>query len=208
MRKIAIKIFIVIATIAIIAILINSNKNLKQENSRLKSNQEILLAENSITHANVLKYKLSDSLNAVKLSALELKLSEYKKYREQDLKLIEQLKVNKSDLQNVITAQSETINSLSTRLRDTAIVNSADTIKYFNYTSKWTDVSGLINLSRDSVDIQIKNRESLKAVETVKYKRFLGFLWKTGKVKSRNLDIISENPNTNIVNCEYIYIPK
>ena len=208
MKKIILNIISAIFIIAVVVFASMSNSRLRDENKRLRSNQEILLSENSAICATALKYKVSDSLNAIKVSALELKLSEYKKHRANDLKLIESLNIKKANLESIISAQSETINRLSAKLTDTVIVNSADTIKYFNYVSKWTDVYGLVNLSKDSVDIQIKNRESLKAVETIKHKRFLGFLWKTNKVKSRNLDIISENPNTKIVNCEYTYIAK
>ena len=56
------------------------------------------------------------------------------------------------------------------------------------------------------MELQISNRESLKIVETVKYKRFLGFLWKTNKVKSRQVDVVSQNPATSIVNVDYISI--
>ena len=86
------------------------------------------------------------------------------------------------------------------------MTNTVDTLKCFNYKSKWTDVVGCVDLKRDTVELQISNRESLKIVETVKYKRFLGFLWKTNKVKSRQVDVVSQNPATSIVNVDYISI--
>ena len=212
MKKIIIKIAIV--AVAIIALVFAFNKihSLKEENTRLKSNQEILLTENQVIMTESQKYKVSDSLSAARVSQLELTLKEYKKYRSEDLKLIEQLKAGKSDLQRIISSQSETINTLSAKLNDSirinTITNITDTLKCFNYKSKWTDINGCISLKHDSIDIQIKNRESLKIVETVSYKRFLGFLWKTSKVKSRQVDIVSENPNTEITNCEYISIKR
>ena len=193
----------------IIALIANQNK-LKSEYNRLKANQEILLSENEYNLNENLWYKAIDSLNAVKVSELQLSLNEYKKYREQDLNLIRQLKINKSELQKVITSNTETINYMSVRLKDTirldTIINIIDTIKYFTYNSKWTDLQGIIN--KDSVSIQIKNRESLKVIESVKYKRFLGFLWRTHKIKSRKIDIVSENPNTSIINVEAISLSK
>jgi hypothetical protein len=184
--------------------------SLKEENARLKSNQEILLTENQIIMAESQKYRVSDSLSAARVSELEFTLKEYKRYRSDDLKLIEQLKAGKSDLQKIITSQSETINTLSAKLNDSIRVdtttNLVDTLKCFDYKSKWTDVRGCIDLKKDTVNLQINNREALKVVETVTYKRFLGFLWKTSKVKSRQVDIVSENPNTEIMNCEYISI--
>ena len=186
--------------------------NLLSENSRLKSNQDILLSEKESIMAESQKYKVADSLNAIKVSELQLTLKEYKKYRAQDLQLIEQLNIKKSNLQKVIDSQTETINSLSAKLNDSiridTVTNIADTLKCFDYKSKWTDVSGCIDLKRDSINLQIKNRESLKIVETVVYKRFLGFLWKTKRIKSRHVDIVSENPNTKITNCEYISVKR
>ena len=210
MKKIIIKIAIIAVAILALVLAFHKIHKLKEENARLKSNQEILLTENQVIMAESQKYKVSDGLSAARVSQLELTLKEYKKYRSEDLELIEQLKAGKSDLQRIISSQSETINILSAKLNDSiridTITNITDTLKCFNYKSKWTDINGRISLRHDSIDIQIKNRESLKIVETVSYKRFLGFLWKTSKVKSRHVDIVSENPNTEITNCEYISI--
>lgn len=203
---------IIIIAAAVIALVFAFNKihSLKEENARLKSNQDILFTEKEFVMSESQKYKVSDSLNAVRVSELELTLKEYKRYRSEDLKLIEQLKAGKSDLQKIITSQYETISTLSAKLQDSiridTITNQIDTLKCFDYKSKWTDVKGCIDLRRDTVELQIKNRESLKVVETVTYKRFLGFLWKTSKVKSRQVDVVSENPNTEIMNCECISI--
>ena len=210
MKKIIIKIAIIAVAILALVLAFHKIHKLKEENARLKSNQEILLTENQVIMAESQKYKVSDGLSAARVSQLELTLKEYKKYRSEDLELIEQLKAGKSDLQRIISSQSETINILSAKLNDSiridTITNITDTLKCFNYKSKWTDINGRISLRHDSIDIQIKNRESLKIVETVSYKRFLGFLWKTSTVKSRHVDIVSENPNTEITNCEYISI--
>lgn len=198
--------------VAILAFMLASHKirKLKEENARLLNNQEILLTQKQTIMAESQLYRVSDSLNAAKVSELQFTLKEYKKYRAQDLQFIKQLKIKKSDLQKVIGSQTETINSLSTKLNDSiridTVVNIADTLKCFNYKSKWTDVSGCIDIKHDSINLQIKNRESLKIVETVIYKRFLGFLWKTNKIKDRRVDVVSENPNTTITNLDYISI--
>lgn len=210
MKKLIIKIAIIAAVLLVIIGTFHKISSLKEENARLKSNQEILLTENQIIMAESQKYRVSDSLSAIRVSELEFTLKEYKHYRSEDLKLIKQLKAGKSDLQKIITSQSETINTLSAKLNDSirvdTITNLVDTLKCFDYKSKWTDVKGCIDLKKDTVNLQINNREALKVVETVTYKRFLGFLWKTNKVKSRQVDVVSENPNTEIMNCEYISI--
>lgn len=212
MKKIIIKIAIIAVAILALVLAFHKIHKLKEENTRLLSNQEILLTQKQTTMAESQVYKVSDSLNAAKVSELQFTLKEYKKYRAQDLQLIERLKVKKSDLQKVIDSQTETINSLSVKLNDSiridTVANIADTLKCFDYKSKWADVSGCIDLKRDSINLQIKNRESLKIVETVVYKRFLGFLWKTNKVKDRQVDIVSENPNTTITNLDYVSIKR
>lgn len=212
MKKVITKIAITAVAILALALAFNKIQKLKEENNRLLSNQEILLTQKQTIMAESQAYKASDSLNAAKVSELQFTLKEYKKYRAQDLQLIEQLKVKKSDLQKVIDSQTEAINSLSAKLNDSiranAATNVADTLKCFDYKSKWTDVSGCIDLRRDSINLQVKNRESLKIVETVVYKRFLGFLWKTNKVKDRQVDIVSENPHTTITNLDYVSIKR
>ena len=210
MKKIIIKIVIMAAAIITLVLAFHKMHKLKEENTRLLSNQEILLTQKQTIMAESQAYRVSDSLNAAKVSELQFTLKEYKKYRAEDLQLIEQLKVKKSGLQKVIDSQMETINSLSAKLKDSiridTVTNIADTLKCFNYKSKWADVSGYIDLKRDSINLQIKNRESLKIVETVVYKRFLGFLWRTNKIKDRQVDVVSENPNTTITNLDYVSI--
>lgn len=201
---------IIIAAVLMAVLSFSKIHKLKEENARLLNNQEILLTQEKITMAKSQAYKASDSLNAAKVSELQFTLKEYKKYKAEDLQLIEQLKVKKSDLQKVVASQSETIFALTSQLKDSIrnneITGVLDTIKCFDYHSKWTDIAGCI--SADTIDLQIANRESLKIVETVKYKRFLGFLWKTNKVKSRHIDIVSENPYTKIVSVEAINIER
>ena len=210
MKKIALEIAMAIVVIASIAVALSRERKLREENARLLNNQEILLTQKQSAMAKSQMYKTSDSLNAAKVSELQFTLKEYKKYRAQDLRLIEQLKIKKSNVQTITTVQTETMSSFSIKLNDSirvdTVVNITDTLKCFDYKSKWTDVSGCIDLKHNSTDLQIKNRESLKIVETVIYKRFLGFLWRTNRVKDRQIDVVSENPNTIITNLDYIRV--
>ena len=210
MKKILIEIGIYAIIAVSLIVCITTISNLKKENRRLESNQEILLSEKEVIMAKSQAYKVSDSLNAAKVTELQLTLAEYKRFREDDLKLIERLKINKKELQSVISSQAETILDLYTRARDTIIINGEvpDTVKYFDYKSKWIDVNGYISLNTNNVNLKIANRESLKIIETAEYKRFLGFLWRTKKIKSRHVDVISENPATSIINVDYTSIRK
>lgn len=198
---------LIFAAVTIIGIDLYDIHKLKQDKERLENNQGILLSR---LNDSIRCYKVRDSLNAVSVSSLELRLKEYKKYRAEDAQLIKELTCRNENLQSVITSQIKTINSISTKLSDSiridTITNIIDTLKHFDYKSKWTDVSGIIDSNNDSIKLQIKNRESLKVIETVEYKRFLGFLWKTSKIKNRQVRIISANPNTTIIETEYIRI--
>lgn len=208
--KITSLIRLVLLAAAVVAVYVSLTKisHLEAENQRLKNNQELLLTENNAILAECNRYKVADSLNAYKIYELRLTVDEYKKYRSEDLALINKLKLDKSDMQKVIDSQVSTISSLTARLRDTIRIDNGKEIKYkvFEQISEWTDVSGCIDLQNDVVTLSITNRESLTIVESVEYKRFWGFLWKTNKVKNRGIDVVSKNPNTNIVNIDYINI--
>lgn len=197
-------IVILIAIIGCASFVYNYNK-LSKENKLLQNNQEVLLANNK-------SYKVRDSLNAINTKLLELKMSELKKYREEDLKLIDDLKLSKSQLEKIISLKTETINSLKAALKDSimmdTITNQVDTLKCFNYRSVWIDVNGCMH--KDSVDLQIKNREKLKVIESLEKKKFWFMklpIWLFG-YKNKQLDVISFNPNTTITNVEYISVRK
>ena len=153
---------------------------------------------------------MSDSLNALRTNELLLTISEYEHYRQKDAALIAQLTSKNSNLEKVISSQTATINELSLKLVDSVVFDTitciTDTLKCFTYKSEWTDVTGCLSLTKDSIDIQLQNRESIKVIETIKYKRFLNFLWKTNRIESKQIDVISENPNTIIIKSEAISI--
>lgn len=206
--KTKVKLIVVVALISLLVgfVLQRHVDRLRAENQRLRINQERLLQAKE----QLQNYKVLDSLNAVTIKALRLTIDEYKEADTKNLQLIKELTANKRDLQSVIDAQTQTVNDLTAALRDTVIrdtiIQAADTLKYFNYTSKWLDLTGHLNLVKNEIAIQSKSRESLKLVETVTYKRFLGFLWKTKQIKSRDLSIVSENPATTIINVDYSVI--
>lgn len=201
------KIKIILTLVAIIAscLMCNRIQYLTEENNRLSNNQETLLTENE-------HYKIRDSLNVSKTNQLELKLSELKKYKSEYTQLVKDLNIKNSQLEQIISVNAETITNLKAMLRDSirldTVSNIIDTLKCFEYKSKYTDVSGCIN--KDIIDMQIRNRESLKAIESKKKKKFLFFklpIWLFG-YKSKQLDIVSLNPNTTIEYIEYISVTK
>lgn len=177
------------------------NNRLLRENSRLKANQETLLTNYNIALADAQKYKVADSLSAATVQSLTISLDEYKRARAEDYELIKKLRNAKQETNQIITTEVVTTDTILI-----PVYIKADSLQCFDYTSTWLDLSGCLNTNSKNIDLQYCNRESLKIVETTTYKRFLGFLWKTNKVKSRQIDIVSENPATQIIQAELINI--
>lgn len=177
--------------------------NLTVERDKYRSNTETLLQD-------VRTYQTKDSLNAAKIGNLELKLSEYKKYRADDAALIKSLQTKNRDLQRVTTAQMETINELRANVRDSIVYLPGDTVttvlRCIEYSDKWVDFDGCI--INNMFSGKIITRDSLLITESVQYKRFLNFLWKTKRIKNREFDIVSKNPYTKITGFEVITIEK
>lgn len=178
-------------------------KRLTEERDRYWSNTEILLQD-------VKTYQTKDSLNAIKVGNLELSLAEYKKYRADDLALIKTLQAKNRDLQRVTTAQMETINELRANVRDSIVYLPVDTVttvlRCIEYSDKWVDFDGCI--INNMFSGKIITRDSLLITESVQYKRWLGFLWKTKKIKNRQIDVVSKNPATKILGVEFVTIEK
>lgn len=177
-------------------------KRLTEERDRYRSNTEILLQ-------NVETYQTKDSLNAAKVGVLELKLSEFEKYRTSDAELIKTLQTKNRDLEAVTTAQMETIAKLRGTVRDSIVYLPGDTVvlRCVDISDPWFSLKGCTTPDGEFTGTFI-NRDSILIAETVQYRRFLGFLWKTKKIKSREIDIISRNPHTKIIGVEYIEIEK
>lgn len=200
------KILIYTAIIGVIAAVLYGQyariKSLTAERDKYRSNTETLLQ-------NVEQYKTKDSLNAATVGALRLTLSEYQKYRADDAALIKRLQTKNRDLQAVTTAQLETINELRGTVRDSVVYLPGDTVttvlRCVDIVEPWFELHGCAHPDNTFTGVHI-NRDSLLIAATVKYKRFLGFLWKTRKVKSRKIDAVSKNPATHILRVEYIEI--
>jgi len=170
-------------------------EKLKEERDLYKSNTSVLMQDNY-------KYKVSDSLNASSVSALRLSMSELIKYKKSEYDLIKNLNIKGRNVESVVSASSATESKINAIAKDS--VNKSDTLRCFDVKTKWYDFSGCYK--EDKFSGLIVNRDSLVVVESVKLKRFLGFLWKTKKVKARKIDIVSKNPNTKILGLEFIKI--
>lgn len=179
-------------------------KRLTEERDRYRSNTEILLQD-------VKTYQTKDCLNAIKVGNLELSLAEYKKYRADDLALIKTLQAKNRDLERVTTTQMETINELRATVRDSVVYLPGDTVttilRCVDIVEPYFELHGCATPDGQFTGTHI-NRDSLLIVETVQYKRFWGFLWKTKKIKNREIDVVSKNPATKILGVEFVLIKK
>ena len=188
---------------AIAFILLNQRiARLTDERDRYKGNAAALLTD-------VQRYRVRDSLNAARVESLELTVKEYERFRADDAELIRELKARNRDLAAVNKTQSQTIIDLRATPRDTVVLVRDSIVTpavAVHCGDAWFDFDGL--LTADQFTGTLTNRDSLLLAETVKYKRFLGFLWKTRRVQDRQLDVVSRNPHTNILGIEHVVIER
>lgn len=193
--------FVILVLLGIIGLLWGHISSQKKNLDRIKENMGVLLESNNDLILKARHYQIQDSLNVAQINSLELTVKEFKAYREKDAKLIKDLKIRNEDLEALVNTKLET--------RDTILIAVHDTvpgIATFNYTSTWTDLSGTIDMVRDTMQVSITNREDLEIIESVTRRRFLGFLWYCKKLESRKIDVVSKNPNTTIKNVSYTKI--
>ncbi len=199
--KIAVLAVVVIAAAISVVWADRTINRLTAERDKYRNNTETLLSD-------VETYRVRDSLNAARVQSLELSVKEFERFRAADAALIKQLKARNRDLAAVNKTQSQTIIELQAAPRDTFIVRDSIPIPAVavHCGDAWFDFTGV--LTRDEFTGKLEHRDSLYLVETVQYKRFLGFLWRTNKVKNRQLDCVSKSPHNSIKGLEYIVIEK
>lgn len=206
MKKYLIIAAIALAVAAVVTIWVQRSRinQLTGERDKYRTNTETLLQE-------VSRYQTKDSLNAAKVGVLELKLSEFEKYRASDAELIKTLQTKNRELERVTTTQMETINELRATVRDSVVYLPGDTVttvlRCVDIVEPWFELHGCATPDGQFTGTHI-NRDSLLIAETVQYKRWLGFLWKTNKIKNRQIDVVSKNPATKILGVEFITIEK
>lgn len=206
MKKYLIIAAIALAVSAVVTIWVQRSRinTLTGERDKYRTNTETLLQE-------VSRYQTKDSLNAAKVGVLELKLSEFEKYRASDAELIKTLQTKNRELERVTTTQMETINELRANVRDSIVYLPGDTVttvlRCIDIVEPYFELHGCTTPAGVFTGTHI-NRDSLLIAETVQYKRFWGFLWKTKKIKNREIDVVSKNPATRILGVEFVTIEK
>lgn len=201
--------YIVIATLigAMLAMLFRQQvkiEDLRTERDNYKANTEYLMQD-------IKEYVTKDSLHAVSVGVLKLKLLEFQEYRKNDAELIKTLQIENRDLQSVTKAQLHTIAELKGTVRDSLIYLPGDTIvktlRCIDIVDDWFELHGC-STSDNKFSGTYINRDSIYITNTVKRKRFLNFLWKTRKIEDRKIDAVCKNPSTKIIGLAYVEIEK
>lgn len=193
-------IIIIVVLVSICGCIISEVTHVKDERDSYKANQDVLLSD-------VEFYRVNDSLNVAQTGVLKMNIEELKRYRAEDDKLIQKLQGDARDLARITSIQASTIANFKGTVRDSIVyVDSITTqlIKCIDVRNAWYNINGCI--AGDSINGIMLSRDKLKIVERIQYKRFLGFLWKTNKIKDRRIDVISLNPHTRIEAVESIII--
>ena len=199
MKRLAIEIGVIILVLLSFYLQHRDIVALRAERDRYRGNTETLLQD-------IEQFAVRDSLSAARVGALELTLDEFKRWRADDAALVKDLKIKNKELAAINAAQAETIIRLSAVPRDTIVLVDSVLVPAVavHCGDAWYDFDGL--LTEDAFTGRLASRDSLLITEAVKYKRFLGFLWRTNKVKSREMTCASRNPHTKILSIEYIII--
>lgn len=187
--------------LALIIILGISNKKKASENKVLKSNVSTLIE-------GVEQYTIQDSLQVATIADMELTLSQYKKYRKEDEKLIQSLKIDNKRLRGVISTQTESYYKHTAVLRDSVkMLSTGDSvptpihIKTASYSDRWHSLN--VTIEGDSLDYILKTKESLLITNHIVPKRFLFIKYGCKEVRT---DVVSKSPYAEDINVESITI--
>lgn len=176
---------------------------------RYKQKESMQRANVGALMQSVERYKVNDSLNAVRVHGLTLTIEDLKKYRPDDVELAKEMNVKNKHLGSVTHMNTRTTTRIVTRVRDSIVyihgdtIYKVDTLRCFSAANKWFWLNGCINNKGQFVGT-LQTYDKLQIIEEVRYKRFL--FWRTNKIKSRKINAVSDNPNTTITDIEFIHL--
>lgn len=177
-------------------------------NAKLKSENEILQTNVGTLLTGAEQYKVKDSLQVATIANLELSISEYRRYKAEDKKLLESLKIDNKRLKGIINTQTESFYEQTTLLRDSVkILLSPDSvevpvnIKTARFTDQWHSLN--VTIQGDSLNYKLRTKESLLITNHVVPKRFLFFKFGCREVRT---EVVSKNPYVGDIQVESITI--
>ena len=177
-------------------VLININKNQKQEIERLSSNQDVL--NDSVTF-----YRSKSGKLVANVDELVYSMKELKKYNKENADLIKDLGLKFKQVQNVINTGIVTVVRDTVPLRDSILITK-DTLKYFNKRDNYINLTGYVLKQKDSVAIDFQSVDTISSVAHWNYKKW--FIFKCRDKNSISLEITNKNPYTKITYSKFIKI--
>lgn len=177
-------------------------------NAKLKSENEILQTNVGTLLTGAEQYKVKDSLQVATIANLELSISEYRRYKAEDKKLLESLKIDNNRLKGIIKTQTESFYEQTTLLRDSVkMLLSPDSvevpvnIKTAQFADQWHSLN--VTIQGDSLNYKLMTKESLLITNHVVPKRFLFFKFGCREVRT---EVVSKNPYVGDIQVESITI--
>lgn len=195
------RIFIALCIIGYVITISIECIKLREENITLQTNVNTLIE-------GAEQYKVNDSLKAATIANLELSISEYRRYKAEDKKLLESLKIDNKRLKGIISTKTESFYMQTTLLRDSVkMLLTPDSIevpvkmKVASFSDTWHSLN--IKIQGDSLNYKLKTKESLLITNHVVPKRFLFFKFGCREVRT---EVVSKNPYVEDIQVESITI--
>lgn len=195
------RIFIALCIIGYVITISIECIKLREENITLQTNVNTLIE-------GAEQYKVNDSLKAATIANLELSISEYRRYKAEDKKLLESLKIDNKRLKGIISTQTESFYMQTTLLRDSVkMLLTTDSIevpvkmKVASFSDTWHSLN--IKIQGDSLNYKLKTKESLLITNHIVPRRFLFFKFGCREVRT---EVVSKNPYVEDIQVESITI--
>ena len=194
---------------ACLAVSVYVGEQQRAEIERLKANQQVLLAPETIV-----EYRTTTDGKAVaQVQALNLQLSELKATNDSLLQLTRDLGIKNRRLLALAQATTETTASISAPLRDSIVsrpvygdtitTTVTDTLRCLSFADPWLSLSGCIEA--DTFTGHIESRDTLDFIAHRVPKHFLFFRF---GCKAIRLDVVSHNPHSILTHVKYIRLTK
>lgn len=174
-------------------------RSARAERDRYHRNSDALLGE--VEH-----YRIRDSISVARAEGLELTLKEYQRFRADDAALVASLRSRIRDLENVVTSQSVSGYEMAAPVHDTIIIRDSVPVqaRAVRCGDAWYEFEGVVTL--EDFEGRMTCRDSIIVAESIQYRRFLGFLWRTKRIKSRTIEVLNKNPHSTVEGAEIITI--
>jgi hypothetical protein len=186
------------ATTVILALFLVRSCNQADQYKADKEGLKALIASET---ANTKTWVDKDGLNRARINALQVSNNALNDYIGDQSKVVDGLKKDNSNLQQIINATTSSRGHVSAPLTDTAIVsiiavNDTAIAKTFTYTDKWSKFSGTIT---DKIEFDYEVRDSITFFQYWKGQSF----FKKGTLV---MEGISHNPNTKLTGLRSINV--